>query len=337
MRKAIALLLVSLLAAALPGSAQEAAQPALYSGQVVTNTGIYERMDDSSPRLGYVPKNSYVEILEVEPAWLKVRYRETLVGYMKRHLMIDRSVLAVTPETTPTYSTVECYWLAWVKEEAPILAAPDPASEKFITMYKGARLALVDIKDGWGRLIFHRQYAYINTNHFSEIQPLNRAQDAGSDAPIAAYTSFYKITTDESNRNRMVNLQVACDRFALYTLAQNDKLDFNKHIGPYSRRVGYLPATVLVEGEAVQGYGGGTCQVSSTLYNVILQLPKIEILHRRPHGPSAAFYLPHGADAAVGNSTQNLILRNHYEFPIRIDGTVQDGALTIAIYRADSN
>ncbi|HPA61547.1 MAG TPA: VanW family protein, partial [Clostridia bacterium] len=60
-----------------------------------------------------------------------------------------------------------------------------------------------------------------------------------------------------------------------------------------------------------------------------------EILHRRPHGPSAASYLPHGADAAVGNKTQNFIIRNRYSFPIRIDGTAQDGALTIAVYRAD--
>lgn len=335
MKKAIALLL-ALLAISSPALAQETAPPALYSGQVVTNTGVFEQMNDTSLRLGYVPKNNYVEILEVEPAWLKVRYRDTLVGYMKRHLMIDMSVLAIKPETTPPYSTVDCGWLAWVKEEAPVLAAPDPGAETLITMYEGARLALVDIQDGWGRLIFHRQYAYINTNHFSEILPINRTEEAGSEAPIAAYTSFYKITRDESNLNRMVNLQVACDRFSLYTLAQSDKLDFNKNIGPYSRKVGYLPANALVDGETVQSYGGGTCQVSSTLYNVILQLPKIEIIHRRPHGPSAAFYLPHGADAAVGNKTQNLILRNRYEYPIRIDGTVQDGALTIAIYRADA-
>ena len=98
--------------------------------------------------------------------------------------------------------------------------------------------------------------------------------------------------------------------------------------------MGYLPANALVDGETVQSYGGGTCQVSSTLYNTILQLPGVEIIRRRAHGPSAAAYLPHGADAAVGNTTQNLIIRNRYPFPIRIDGTAQDGALTIAIYRA---
>ena len=89
------------------------------------------------------------------------------------------------------------------------------------------------------------------------------------------------------------------------------------------------------QGEVAQGYGGGTCQVSSTLYNTVLQLPEIGIIHRRAHGPSGAPYLPHGADAAVGTETQNFIIQNRFPYPIRIDGTVQDGALTIAMYRVD--
>ncbi|NLM85805.1 MAG: VanW family protein [Clostridiales bacterium] len=334
MKKALLLLLALglLLSAAVGAYAEE--EVALYRGQVVREITLYAQMDEESAKLGYIPKMRQVDILGVEPAWLRVRHRDQ-VGYIKRHLMVDSSVKTVNPATTPPYSTVENEYLAWVVGEAPVQTAPDVNAETLITIKDGGRLALIDIQDGWGRLIYHRQYAYINTNHFSEIQPINKLEEAGSEAPIAAYTSFYRITTDPSNINRMINLQVACDRFTLYTLSQGDKLDFNQHIGPYSRKVGYLPANALVDGEVVQGYGGGTCQVSSTLYNVILQLPGINILHRRPHGPAAAPYLPHGADAAVGNKTQNLIISNLYDFPVRIDGTAQDGALTIAIYRAD--
>jgi vancomycin resistance protein YoaR len=112
-------------------------------------------------------------------------------------------------------------------------------------------------------------------------------------------------------------------------------LDFNKHIGPYNAKEGYLPATVLVDGGSKQGYGGGTCQVSSTLYNVVLQLPGLYVIQRRAHGGNGASYLPIGVDAAVGNSSLNFRFRNKYPFPIRIDASSQDGALTIAIYRAE--
>ena len=98
----------------------------------------------------------------------------------------------------------------------------------------------------------------------------------------------------------------------------------------------YKQAPVLINGVAKPGYGGGTCQVSSTLYNALLQLPGIEILQRRPHGPGGAKYLPHGVDAAVGNENLNLRFRNDYDFPIRVEGhSSGDGALLMVIYRVD--
>ena len=97
---------------------------------------------------------------------------------------------------------------------------------------------------------------------------------------------------------------------------------------------GYLIAGTLSDGSASSGYGGGTCQVSSTLYNALLQLPGINILYRRAHGEDCAPYLPHGVDAAVGNKTQNLRWRNDYDFPIRVEAhTSGDGALCMLIYR----
>ena len=93
---------------------------------------------------------------------------------------------------------------------------------------------------------------------------------------------------------------------------------------------------MLVNGKTQPGYGGGTCQVSSTMYNCLMQLPGITILQRRPHGPSGAKYLPHGVDAAVGNSHLNFRFRNDYSFSIRVEGhSSSDGALLILAYRED--
>jgi vancomycin resistance protein YoaR len=134
-----------------------------------------------------------------------------------------------------------------------------------------------------------------------------------------------------SNLSRIENLGVASQRFGLYTLAPGDKLDFNAQIGPYNRKSGYLPANVIVKGEVAQGYGGGTCQVSSTLYNVVLQLTGLTVLRRAPHGPSGISYLPHGVDASSGGL--NFVFRNDYTFPVRIYAHVQDGSLFIAFYK----
>jgi vancomycin resistance protein YoaR len=89
----------------------------------------------------------------------------------------------------------------------------------------------------------------------------------------------------------------------------------------------------LLDGGVSLGYGGGTCQVSSTFYNAVLQLPGITVLYRRPHGPAGAKYLPHGVDAAVGNDYLNLVIRNDYDFPVRVEASSQDGALFMCIFR----
>ena len=90
---------------------------------------------------------------------------------------------------------------------------------------------------------------------------------------------------------------------------------------------------VLIDGETKMGYGGGSCQVSSTLYNTVLQLQGITILERHAHGASGAAYLPHGMDASSG--ALNFRMANDFGFPIRIEGSCHDLALTILIYRAD--
>ncbi len=335
MKKTILCILMCALLAGASAMAEPTPEVALYTGQLRVGAPVLAAADDAGSDIGYIPEGRTVEVLEVLPYWLRVRYKGIMTGFVKRSSMSDTSVKALDPSSTPPYSTVPCAWLAWVKGEATVRTAPQGDAEALITLREGARIALVDITDGWGRIIFHRQYGYIDTRLLREIQPVNEGSLPGDDAPIAAYTSFYRITTDQSNLNRIVNIQVANERFAQYTLAPGGILDFNANIGPYTRRNGYLPANVLVKGEVVQGYGGGTCQVSSTLYNVTLQLPGIDVIRRRAHGPAAASYLPHGADAAVGSDTQNFIIQNRYPFPVRIDGTAQDGALTVAIYRAE--
>ena len=133
-----------------------------------------------------------------------------------------------------------------------------------------------------------------------------------------------------------MNIQVACAFLTGYLLP-GETYNCNQIWGPYNAKKGYQKAPVLYDGETVDGYGGGTCQVSSTMYNALIQLPGIEIINRHAHGPSGAAYLPHGVDAAVGDDEKklNLIFKNNYDFPVRIAAlSNDDGALCMLVYRA---
>lgn len=329
----LALALLLLLGPALV-KAQGDAQPALYLARLMENTQLLEKPFKNASPLMYLRQHSEVEILSMaDPDWFQVRVGKR-TGYLQRRLINFTNVVTVNPATTPPYPAILASYLGWCAGETPVLAAPNQAAEVLTTLQKGARLAFIGFEKGWAKLVYRRQYGYVDTRLLSELQPLlPDAATADDSAPIAAYTSFYNTATDEVNLSRMINIQVGCDRMAALTIQPQGRFDFNAQIGPYNKASGYEPAFVLVDGKSVLGYGGGTCQVSSTLYNSLLQLPGLYISARRPHGPGGAKYLPLHADAAVGNASLNLAFTNLYDFPVRIDGSAQDGALTIAIYK----
>lgn len=305
---------------------------ALYRARTVGTASIFKTQEgDEGERLASLRKYTWVTIEAVYPTFVLATVNGT-TGYIYRSRL--ELVTAIDPVSTPPYGVEVYQYTARALTDAPIMSEKG-AGQTLVTLHEGARLALIGLEDGYGKLIYHRQYAYVDTRCLTALENVRAAPDEQLPAPLAAYTSYYRLADTEANIGRMKNIAAACAKLSAITLAPGESLDFNKQIGPYNKRNGYFVAPVLVDGETKLNYGGGTCQVSSTLYNVVLQLPGLGVVYRRAHGPSGASYLPHGVDAAVGNSTLNFIFRNNYSFPVRIDASSQDGALYIAIWRAE--
>ena len=340
MRRLLAwLLLLCLLGwsgAALAENVQEPL-PRLYTAHICLSARVFSAWEggEGVQQIGSIPKGRFVTIHALYPAYALVTYEgDQTTGYIKRICMDQYKT--IDSSTTPPFGVDFNHFMAAVAApDAPVTTLPG-GGDTLITLHAGALVSFIGFEDGYGKVIYHREYGYIDGRLLDEIIPVYEAPETADTArPIAAYTSFYKITTDESNLNRMANIALACRKLGLLPLPAGADLNFNRDIGPYRASEGYMPAGVLIDGELQQGYGGGTCQVSSTLYNVVLQLPGLTVLQRRAHGGNGASYLPIGVDAAVGNTNLNFRFRNDYSFPIRIDGSSQDGALTIAIYRAE--
>lgn len=81
-----------------------------------------------------------------------------------------------------------------------------------------------------------------------------------------------------------------------------------------------------------EGYGGGVCQVSTTMYNALLSLP-LRITKWAIHRDIGVPYIPVGFDSAVGSYT-DLSFINTLPYPIRIEAVPQNGVLSVFIYRA---
>lgn len=309
--------------------------PAIYTCKVKANYSLFSERDVTSTRV-YMNGNAYTaDVLFVGSAWAILRAKDGSIGYIKRDHIYN--VTPIDKVNTPPYGVQKSIYLATTATTCHVRKSMSDQDDNWVVLNPGTMLSIWRIQDGWAIVPYWRTYGYIDMNELTDLIPVSPTDNAIScDTPIAAYTSYYSMSQDEINLSRLVNIEVACRRLTR-VMQPKEVLNFNANVGPYRPGNGYQQAWVLINGTSKPGYGGGTCQVSSTLYNALMQLPGIEILQRRPHGPSGAKYLPHGVDAAVGSDSLNLRFQNHYEFPIRVEGhTSNDGALLMVIYRADT-
>lgn len=311
-----------------------AQSPALYTCKVSKGHSLFAERDNKSSRV-YTNDNRYsAEILFVGSAWLIARAPDKTIGYVKRDFVSE--VTPIDRVNTPPYGVQKSIYIATTASECHVRKSMSDQDASWVVLNPGTMLSIWRLCDGWAIVPYWRTYGYINLNELTDLVPVSETDTPiNPESPIAAYTSYYSMSQDDINKSRLVNIDVAC-KYLTRVMQPGESLNFNGDIGPYRPGRGYQKAWVLIDGASKPGYGGGTCQVSSTLYNALMQLPGITILQRRPHGPGGAKYLPHGVDAAVGNDNLNLRFRNDYPFPIRVEGhTSYDGALLMVVYRAD--
>ncbi len=318
--------------------------PALYTGKLIKGHSIFSEKDTSSKRvLQSQDKDIKIDILYVGLRWMIVR-RNKAIGYVKREYVAKSTVVPVDPVNTPPFNVQKHMYIATTATTCHVRKtmsyAPKDGDDdnNWVVLNPGTRISIYMFYNGWAMVNYHREYGYIDPNELCDLIPVSPTdEELYEDCPIGAYTSYYNMAQTENNINRIHNIKVGCG-YISKILYPGEKFNANDVMGPYGPKKNYKQAGVLTEGGAKLGYGGGTCQVSSTLYNVLIQLPGIEIIYRRPHGGSGASYLPIHCDAAVGNDQINLIFENHYDFPILIDArSNDDGALCVCIYKYHGN
>lgn len=133
-------------------------------------------------------------------------------------------------------------------------------------------------------------------------------------------------------RDRTFNLRLAASKLDGHVLLPNETFDFNEVVGPRDEANGYKVATVIAEGELVDGIGGGTCQISGTLHGAAF-FAGLGIVERYPHTRPSS-YIKMGLDATVVYPTINFRLRNPYSFPVVLHETVKDGVVRAEILGA---
>ncbi|MGO0913942.1 VanW family protein, partial [Clostridioides difficile] len=155
---------------------------------------------------------------------------------------------------------------------------------------------------------------------------VKKEQLANIDTNLGTYSTTFKT----SQINRSINIKLATDNISNVLLMPGETFSFNKHTGKRSKENGYKSAPVIMEGEMEEDYGGGVCQVSSTLYNSVLYAG-LEIVNVKNHTiPSS--YVPKGRDATVADSGIDFLFKNNLKHPVYIKNYVSGNQIVCNIY-----
>jgi vancomycin resistance protein YoaR len=147
----------------------------------------------------------------------------------------------------------------------------------------------------------------------NEQKPTVYASDLeGIDGVIASYTTLF----DPGDQNRSQNIAIAARNVNGVLVKQGEIFSFNTHVGPRLAQYGYKVAPVFINGRLVPDWGGGVCQVSSTLYNAVL-LADMAIEERTSHFRPPG-YVPLGQDATVADNYLDFKFRNNTDTNIYI-------------------
>lgn len=159
--------------------------------------------------------------------------------------------------------------------------------------------------------------------------PSVSTNDIGSEAFPDLLSSF-RTSFTSSNSNRSTNIRLCSEKINGTVLMPGGTFSFNQVVGKRTPEAGFKPATAYSGGKVVQEYGGGICQVSSTLYNAVLYA-NLEITERTNHGYKPSYVDP-GLDATVSWGGPDFKFTNNRDYPIRIVCDTSNKILNIYIY-----
>lgn len=167
---------------------------------------------------------------------------------------------------------------------------------------------------------------------YTEIQP-EKTIDALYDETqfIASYTTSFA-GNGLDVENRVFNVTKGTNSIDAHTIYSGETFSVNDAMGDRTEANGWKAAAGIEDGATTQQYGGGICQVSSTLFVAALK-SDVTVVSRTRHSWPVS-YIPAGMDATINTGGPDLVLRNDKETPIYLFAKVDsyNKTVTVAFY-----
>lgn len=168
-------------------------------------------------------------------------------------------------------------------------------------------------------------YNNISNNEISTSS--DKSSDKNDTETIAKFST--KLPND--TKERYSNIKLACKTLDGTIVKSGDTFSLWNTLGCPNKEKGYKKAKAFTsDGDIKQSYGGGICQVSTTIYNALLKIDDIKITERHEHSRDVV-YIKDGKDAAVSYKSADLKFKNNADYDIKLKASVKNNKVIIKI------
>ena len=304
---------------------------AVYSATADVNLSIRKEKDEDTKLIGTVYENESVDVMELDDQWARVKKGDADGYVLRSHLRYFRRY----DPYGPYVPGVVFYPYAAVTTENTEIVNSE-TGESLRTVPKGAVMAVSAMQEDLSvTLPYDRITGRIRATGKLELEVVHPWNEAQTGDLIAVFSTYYDPEqSTQTQIGRLHNIMQGVERLNDVIVPSGEKFYFNDYCAPYTKSNGYEmgPIVNYVSSQKL-GYGGGICQVSTTLYNAILQIP-IGVIKAQVHSSYGISYVPLDMDAAVGKGNIDLRLQNTLPYDVRFALQAVGGVLTVRVYRA---
>ena len=131
--------------------------------------------------------------------------------------------------------------------------------------------------------------------------------------------SEFSTKLPKDTKERYSNIELACDTLNGTIIKAGDTFSLWNELGCPTEEKGYRKAKAFTpDGGVKKSYGGGICQVSTTIYNAVLEVEGLEVKERHEHSRDVV-YIKDGKDAAVSYKSADLKFKNTLDYDVKLE------------------
>lgn len=211
---------------------------------------------------------------------------------------------------------------------------PGKKYNSYTVIPKDTIVKVTDTSSKWYQIQYEDLLGYVSSDYLT-------LKKFKNEELLGVYTTSF--STASSQKGRVKNIEKSASLIDTLTIASNSSFSLLDAIGPITKSGGYYSAPEYIQTtdgtQTVIGYGGGVCQLATTLYQSICNAKfsgsNIDITERHQHSKSVS-YIEDGEDATISwSSKKDFSFENNNDYSIKIRTIVNDGTVTCMIYRCN--